>query len=97
MDGVKALRLRLVDVQHLHPDNAESVLQQRVDDVARAALFDGIRLNDGKSALQCLHDFVVKNPLADPYGAEYIYSAKCRSRAPEPRQSPCRTASVAPG
>jgi hypothetical protein len=42
-------------VQHLHSDDAEFALEQRVDDVASRAAFNRVGLDDGKSALQCLH------------------------------------------
>src|ERR1019366_4632302 len=55
MHGVEALGLRLGDVQHLHADNAELVFQERVDDVAGGAALEGVRLDDGKSALDGFH------------------------------------------
>ncbi len=55
MHRIKTLRLRLGDVQHLHADNAELVLQERMDDVPSGPALNGIRLNNGKSALDGFH------------------------------------------
>ncbi len=55
VDGVELLRLMLGDFQHLHAENVEAILLELLDDVADCILADGVRLDDGQSALQCFH------------------------------------------
>src|SRR5690348_10724113 len=57
--GVKAFRLLAGNMQHLGAENLESPLLDGADDVPYAAAGNGVRFNDGKSALQSLHESVV--------------------------------------
>jgi hypothetical protein len=59
VDRVEALGLALGEVQHLNAEDAEVVVQQGANDVALGVLLYGVGLDDGKSALQCLHAFSV--------------------------------------
>src|SRR5579864_6403537 len=58
MHGVELLGLVLGNLQHLHGENAETVLLELFDDVADRVLADGVGFNDGKCALQCFHSVV---------------------------------------
>src|SRR5437879_6101021 len=57
MHGVKLLGLMLGDLQHLHGKDTEAALLELFDDVADSVLADGIRFDDGQSALESLHKF----------------------------------------
>ena len=52
---VELLRLMLGDLEHLHGQNAKVVLFELFDNVADRISAHGVRLNDGKSALQSFH------------------------------------------
>jgi hypothetical protein len=54
VDSVEAFRLNLVDVQHLHSNDAESVAAKSGKDVSGRALLNCVRLDDAESALKCL-------------------------------------------
>ena len=57
MHGIKLLRLMLGNLKHLHGENAEPIVLELLDDVADGIVADGVRFDDGKSALQGLHSF----------------------------------------
>jgi hypothetical protein len=71
-------------VKHRHSDDAKLVLQKSVDDVASGALFDGVRLNDGKSALNGFHKLAILlwAPGLLPLGSRYWASAVAFSSWP---------------
>src|SRR5262249_51784562 len=57
--GIKALRLPLGDLQQFHPDDAETIVLKRAQNVSRCAFAYSVGFNDGKRALQCLHSWFV--------------------------------------
>src|SRR5258708_6027960 len=55
VDSVKALGLLFSDLEHLHADDAKAFFLHHVKNISRCAFGYGVRLDNGKSALQCLH------------------------------------------
>jgi hypothetical protein len=55
--GIKLLCLMLGDFEHLHGEDAKSILLELFNDIADRALGYGVWFYDGKSALQSFHSW----------------------------------------
>jgi hypothetical protein len=55
MHGIELFRLMLGYFEHLHAQNLKAILLELLDDVADCVPANGVRFDDGQSALKCFH------------------------------------------